>query len=75
MTPTRIAFETKYKDGSGVEFGISYDSEKASDDGWQGVIEFESVDTVEFPAHKIDWIIDCLNEIKKGAQPPESEHE
>ena len=58
-TPTKIAFEERYSDDSGVEFAVCFDSSKKL-----GELKFECVNTVEFPADRLDWIIECLNYIR-----------
>lgn len=60
---SKMVWEIRYSDDSGVEYGISYDSNKKTNEG-VGAIIFESIDTTEFPQSKIDWLIDCLQKIK-----------
>lgn len=59
ITPTKIAFEERYSDDSGVEFAVCFDSSKQREE-----LKFECVNTVEFPADRLDWIIDCLTYIR-----------
>lgn len=55
--PTKIAFEQRYSDDSGVEFAVRFDSVR-------GEIQFEAVNQVEFPADELDWIIEALEAIR-----------
>lgn len=64
--PTKIAFETRYSDDSGVEFAVRYDESRLHYKG-SPAIEFESIGTVDFPLSHIDWLIECLTKIKKEA--------
>jgi hypothetical protein len=67
--PTKIAYEEQYADSSGTEFAIRYNAAETPPDGSpDGVIEFENIDTVQFPANRIDWLIERLNTIKDMAQ-------
>jgi hypothetical protein len=52
---TSLAFEKRYSDGSGVEFGVRLN---------RGEIEFEHINVACFPAEELDWLIACLNKIK-----------
>ena len=56
---TRIAFEQRYSDDSGVEFGVSY-----SADSFDNAITFERIGEVSFPADELDWLIECLTQIR-----------
>ena len=55
-----MAFEEPYDDDSAVQYGVKYDSSNDDDE-----IQFERVDRVSFPAHKIDWLIASLERIRK----------
>jgi hypothetical protein len=59
----KMAWETQYSDGSGVEFAVRYDANKTTTE-CEGAIEFEAIDVVRFPLSKIDWLIECLQQIK-----------
>jgi hypothetical protein len=59
MNPTKIAYEQRYSDDSGVEYGVRFDANRITRE-----IEIESIDTVEFPADQIDWLIDSLCSIR-----------
>lgn len=55
MQATKIAFEKRYRDDSGVEFAVRMDGEE---------LELESIDKVSFPISELDWLIDALVRIK-----------
>jgi hypothetical protein len=59
LKATKIAFERRYSDDSGVEFGVSYSTEP-----WPGQIQFECVGKVQFPVQELDWLIACLQRIR-----------
>jgi hypothetical protein len=59
--PTKIAFERRYSDDSGVQFAVRLDGNK---------IEFESINEISFPCEEIDWLIACLLRIKNDLAPP-----
>lgn len=63
-SPTTIAFEQMYCDGSGVEFSVSY-SKRRED----GEIELHHVDKVGFPIHMLDWLIARLTQIREELDP------
>ena len=52
---TSIAFERRYSDDSGVQYGVRKIGDR---------IEFECVGTVEFPVEELDWLIAALLCIK-----------
>lgn len=57
-----IGWEIAYGDGSGVETAVRYFGE---DQHRNAVVEFENcLDKVQIPADKIDWLIECLLQIK-----------
>lgn len=56
---SKMAWEKKYSDNSGISYAVRFDADEC-------MIEFESVySTVEFPQKEINWLIDCLQQIKK----------
>jgi hypothetical protein len=55
MRPTKIAFEKRYSDYSGVEFAVRLDSTE---------IEFESINKINFPIEEIQWLVECLIQIQ-----------
>lgn len=57
MKMTKMAWEKRYSDDSGVEFAIRFN-------GHKNEIEIEHIDNIRFPIDQIDWVIDCLNKIK-----------
>ena len=63
MKPTKIHFEKRYSDNSGIEFAVSLDSTQAAYNGSKGLIEFEAIDKIQFPLEEIDWLISCLEKI------------
>ena len=62
--PSRIDFEERYSDDSGVEFAVRYIRDEMSVTGDKGVIGFEHVDKIEFPVSKLDWLIKKLQFIQ-----------
>lgn len=66
---TKMAFEETYLSEESIEFAVRFDY-LATDTGadHDGVIEFEHIDKVQFPIGKIDWLIDCLQQIKANDQ-------
>ena len=54
-----MAFTVMYPDNSGIQYAVRYDDRKELHE-----IEFDSIDTVEFPIDRLDWLIDALTEIK-----------
>ena len=55
MQATKIAFEKRYSDDSGVEFAVRLNGQE---------IEFAAVQTVFFPAEEVDWLMAALTRIK-----------
>lgn len=49
--PTSIAFERRYSDDSGVEMAVRLEGES---------IQFERIETVDFPVSELDWLIQTL---------------
>lgn len=60
MQATKLAFEKRYGDDSGVEFGVRLDG---------GEIEFEAVNKISFPVGELDWLIAALARIKAETTP------
>lgn len=60
IRPQKIAFESKYSDESGVEFGVSLDSLEFDEE-----ITFDRINKVSFPISRLDWLIDCLTYIRE----------
>lgn len=63
MKPQKMAFEKRYSDDSGVEYAVRYDATKMHHSGGM-TIELESINTIQFPTSKLDWLIECLTRIK-----------
>lgn len=57
---TSISFEKRCSDDSGVEFGVRL---KPDRHGIQ-IIEFESINTIDFPLDQLDWLIESLERIR-----------
>lgn len=72
MKPNRIAYELDYLDGSGIEHAVRFG--RLHREG-EPVIQFESVDKVDFPVEKLDWLIACLTKIKAEIDPSERQEE
>lgn len=70
---SKLTFQENYSDDSGIEFKIELD--KSIDDSFNGskgrILFQRCCQEAEFPLDKLDWIIDCLNKIKKelGVKP------
>lgn len=64
MKAQKLAWEQRYSDDSGVEYGVSYDVTKYSSNGGAGKIEFHCINSVDFPIEKLDWLIECLTRVK-----------
>jgi hypothetical protein len=62
MKATKLAFEERYCDDSGIEFAVRFD---ANDD--DGAIEFERINKVDFPIGRLSWLIECLRRIQAEA--------
>ena len=62
---TTIAAELRYSDDSGVEVAVRYDA-----NDFDGGIEFERVNTVNFPLDKMDWLIARLTRIRDITKEP-----
>ena len=55
MKATKLAFEKRYGDDSGVEYGVRLDGDE---------IELEAMDTIHFPVEELDWLIAALERIR-----------
>lgn len=55
MKPTKIAYEKRYSDNSGVEFAVRLNATE---------IEFKSINTINFPVEELDWLIESLMNIR-----------
>jgi hypothetical protein len=56
MKPTKICFEQRYHDDSGVEFGVGLVNNEI-------VLRTRGGDECEFPVEQLQWLIDALQEI------------
>lgn len=65
--PTKLAFEERYDDDSGVEFAVSFNGHEVHSNGCQGVVEFEHAGVTSFPVDRLDWLIERLVAIKELA--------
>jgi len=61
VTVTVLALEEPYGDGSGIEYGVRYDS---SNDESLGPIEIHHVGEISWPVAKLDWLIDALSRVR-----------
>lgn len=62
---TKLAYEKRYSDGSGVEFGIYYDSnETCTGADHKGTVTFDVIDKISIPTSQLDWFIECLADIR-----------
>jgi len=57
-TITKIAYEKRYSDDSGVEFSVAYDATQSEP------IRLEHINAIEFPIEQLDWLIETLQDIK-----------
>jgi hypothetical protein len=60
IVPSKIAFEQKYSDCSGVEFAVRLDGRE---------IEFQSINAVNFPIEELPWLIESLEAIRALISP------
>lgn len=58
---TRISFEKRYSDDSGVEFGVRLRPDRHNGGH---VVEFERINTIDFPLDQLDWLIKSLERIR-----------
>ena len=56
MKAQKMAFERKYADNSGIEFGVYYDADSAT-------VKLAHVDLVTIPVSEIEWFIEALREV------------
>lgn len=63
LYPDKMAFELNYQDQSGVAYAVRLDKSQRADDCTEGLVELEHITTVEFPLHKLEWLIDALRQI------------
>lgn len=59
MVKTQIAYETYYPDQRSIEYAVRYRT-----DGEKEGIEFEHIDKLSFPIDRLNWLIDCLVDLK-----------
>jgi hypothetical protein len=60
MKATTMAFQKRYSDDSGVEFGVTLKD---------GEIEFEHIGAVSFPVGELAWLIAVLHRIEDELSP------
>ncbi len=58
---TVLALEEFYGDGSGVEYGVRYDSKESES---LGQIEISHVGEISWPVEKLDWLIAALSRVR-----------
>lgn len=64
-----LGFEARLAAGSGVQYGVRFDSAADFLGLPGGTISFEMVDAlVVFPADRLDWLIDVLAHIQTEAR-------
>lgn len=59
---SNLSFEKYYSDDSGIEHAVRYIERPFKT--YDPVIEIESINKIQFPIDKIDWLIDSLKKIK-----------
>ena len=59
MKPTKLAFESRYYDDSGIEFAVRYDAANIEDE-----IELYHIEGVKFPIARLPWLIAALQRIQ-----------
>ena len=65
VNKTKLAYERRYSDGSGVEYGVYYDSNAtATCADHVGEFTIEHIDNITFGINEIDWLIECLRDIQ-----------
>jgi len=62
--PNKAEWSKNYADDSGIEFAVRFDLDKIGNDGSSGIVEFETVSCISFPLTQLDWLIDCLQQLK-----------
>ena len=67
LGPQRISWEQRYSDYSGVEYAVRYDAVDVHYDGC-AKIQFEAINSAEFPITKLDWLISCLCRIREEVE-------
>lgn len=67
--PTKVAFEQRHSDDSGVQYGVSFD---AGNNGNE--LRLECVDHIFFPVERLDWLIERLTYIRDNVATPPLMH-
>ena len=71
MKASKIAFERRYDDGSGVQYGVYYDEAERTD--WNVRIVGPGDSVVRFPYAELRWYIEALRAVAAEiGEPPES---
>lgn len=55
---TKMAFEVKYSDDSGIEFSVGLDG-----DAYEEEIKLKHVEEITFPLNRLEWLRACLDRI------------
>jgi hypothetical protein len=65
--PTHLVFEKMYPDGFNAELAVEFYNMSVSEDC--RVIQFKNYDdSVQIPLEQLDWLIDCLQQIKEATK-------
>lgn len=63
-TPQKIAWEERYGDDSGVEYAVRYDATRSNMCDGGPVVTIEHMENVDWPLARLDWLIQCLTQIR-----------
>lgn len=73
VKPTKLGFECRYSDDSGVEVGVYYDESEGS--MWPVRVE-STGQSASFEMSRLDWVIESLQRIRDlTSEPPTTEGE
>lgn len=62
---SKAEFEINYDDGSGVEYRVTYERKPyLHDKEIIGSINIKHGDDIDIPANKVQWLIQCLVQIR-----------
>ena len=60
LAPQKGEWSIPYSDESGSEYRVAYDAGAADFYGEPGVVTIEHVGTIDWPADKLEWLIERL---------------
>jgi len=59
MKRNSMEFKVMYSDDSGIQYAVKYNEYCVDRE-----IGFESIDSIDFPIERLDWLIEALQDIK-----------